>query len=189
MSSPAACPVRLYHVSYKPLQIGQPINPLFGRLGNAPDTYELVRSAFSEGRKTLKALLLADVLNTPCNQDPRLPMYLKETIFELVRSARFDSRPSRFESVFLFHTSQDAIQFQRSQNRQHLVLCESQGATLIGLDMGLSGPMTDPLAPIDEQLTGLIDRATRYWQGRMADEPRIEILATGGQVIVKEVVR
>lgn len=178
----------LFHVPQAPLPIGFSLLPQFGQQEPVRKIYETLWREFARGPQMVEQLVHLDPKYP--DQDGTFPMYLKETLFEFVRSFGFTSRPSRFDSIFLFQSLVDAQLFKEEYARPHILVCKVQAARLTGLDMRLSGPLaTDPLAPIGQQAKELIGRAIRYWQGATTSEPCIEVLATGGVVTVAEILR
>jgi len=180
----------LFHVPHEPLPVGLPLLPRFGQ-GPARKGYEILWREFARGPQAVEQFVhnFAAAANQ-LGEDAIFPMFLKETLFEFVRSFRFTSRPSRFDSVFLFQSLVDAELFKEEYARPHILVCKVQAARLMGLDMRLSGPLaTDPLAPIKQQTEELVGRAFRYWRGETTSEPCIEVLATGGVVTVAEILR
>ena len=102
--------------------------------------------------------------------------YLWEFIWEMVRNLEFPDMPSRVESLFLFDSIENAMDFKnkfRDLNYQ-LVNINLLGGTKQSFDMNWFSnvPSNIPLAEVKEY-------ARNYWRQVHTEKPVIEILYQG----------
>jgi len=168
----------LFHASTSPLEPGTLLVSRFIR-EELQFQFHAIASALHEGGPVLKSLLLSDYWHQ--FGKPTLTFAFKETILERIRASEFSDRPSRLSSVFLCPTKDDIVRFREevraSNDRQYLYVCDAPEATaLFEADIAfVRSP--DPLAPIDQQIDYLVQKARLYWQGQKSDCPVMEALA------------
>jgi len=176
----------LYHTSNVPLEPGTVLESRFGTDEVARRVYQIVFSALREGEWGMKSLLLADALSAARQKgDGLLPMFLKEAVFEAVRTSEFADSPPRLGGCFLCPTIDDARKWQKHVgDRPHVHVCQVVGGRRGRFDLTLAR-QTDSLEPIRLQIQDLTNRARQYWKGDADSDPIWEIV-TDGKVTITE---
>ncbi len=93
-------------------------------------------------------------------------------IFELVRKSEFPDRPSRFQSMFVWKSLDEAVSFKNEQKDYHgskMSIYKVSALNFFEADMMLlrSGA----------NLPDILNFACRYWSGEKSQNPKMEILA------------
>jgi len=100
------------------------------------------------------------------NVKPALPSLAIEAVFEHVREEHLPSRPSRFGPVFCWETLDLAQRFrsyEKYQTGATIYECRVLEGTTFRADMALINTGFDLLAPPDDELRRMKQRAEHYW--------------------------
>lgn len=107
-----------------------------------------------------------------------------EWFYELVRLWKYETKLSRFESIFAFETRDDAERFITDSSAEmpdnhNPVICQVEGNSTHVADMnGLAGAIPTFVAGIES--------ARRYWEGeQIAEEPLWEVLLEPGATVLE----
>jgi len=173
-----------YHVSNEPLPVGTQLECKFFNRDTAPQYLHVVEDAANIGPAALRVLMLAEELMALKGWGKAMagPAY-RELVYEAVRKAEFQSRPSRLSSVFLFEDADAADRF-RSKYREGkgvILVCTIESAEAFRTDMNLLARADVHSADAGREM--LAEAARAYWSASMSGDPWPEVLVSGRVVV------